>query len=62
MPEGVNAKVEVLFAHSLSAFAVAHLRNNQRKKSISLRASSTPSLGAHLEKDIHRSSDPRDDE
>ncbi len=26
MPEGVNAKVEVLFAQSLSAFAVAHLR------------------------------------
>ena len=26
MPEGVNAKVEALFAHSLSAFAVVHLR------------------------------------
>ena len=26
MPEGVNAKVEALFAQSLSAFAVAHLR------------------------------------
>ena len=25
MPEGVNAKVEALFAHSLSAFAVVHL-------------------------------------
>jgi hypothetical protein len=26
MPEGVNAKVEALFAQSLSAFAVGHLR------------------------------------
>jgi len=26
MPEGVNAKVEALFAQSLSAFAVVHLR------------------------------------
>jgi hypothetical protein len=25
MPEGVNAKVEALFAQSLSAFAVVHL-------------------------------------
>ena len=28
MPEGVNAKVEALFAQSLSAFAVVHLRNH----------------------------------
>ncbi len=48
MPEGVNAKVEVLFAQSLSAFAVAHLRITSLQGEIS-----------HLEKGIHRSSDPR---
>jgi hypothetical protein len=56
MPEGVNAKVEVLFAQSLSAFAVVHLNFGTLQGEINVRIRQTIALQTNVFKScrIHR--------
>jgi hypothetical protein len=49
MPEGVNAKVEALFAQSLSAFAVVHLRITSLQRVFWLNESASYSSTSHSE-------------